>query len=219
MTGPGDEIAAGAGGHGNLRASHADREQVIDVLKAAFVQGMLTKGELDVRAGQAFASRTCGDLAAITADLPTGLAGTQTPGAAVPGQARPPANRALLWGSWAVILLTIGFMAGLVPFSALAALVAGVLPLLIAAPIAGTLTLDAWREKHSDKQPPPRAAPYGHATGGEPGSGTGDDLIPCQARRDIGACHLPRHSVFQHLRRSLLVRQGQRRPEHLMTAA
>ena len=39
MAGPGDEIAAGAGGRGHLRASHADREQVIGVLKAAFVQG------------------------------------------------------------------------------------------------------------------------------------------------------------------------------------
>jgi hypothetical protein len=38
MAGPGDEIAAGAGDRGRLRASHADREQVIDALKAAFVR-------------------------------------------------------------------------------------------------------------------------------------------------------------------------------------
>jgi len=49
--GPGDEIAAGAAGRSHLRASHADREQVIDVLKAAFVQGRLTKAELDLRVG------------------------------------------------------------------------------------------------------------------------------------------------------------------------
>ena len=53
-----------------LRASHADREQVVDVLKAAFVQGRLTKDELDTRIGQAFTSRTYADLAAVTADLP-----------------------------------------------------------------------------------------------------------------------------------------------------
>jgi hypothetical protein len=41
MTGPGDEKAAAARGH--LRASHADREQVVGTLKAAFVQGRLTK--------------------------------------------------------------------------------------------------------------------------------------------------------------------------------
>ena len=47
MTGPRDELAAAAGGPGHLRASHADREQVIDTLKMAFALGRLTKGELD----------------------------------------------------------------------------------------------------------------------------------------------------------------------------
>jgi hypothetical protein len=69
MAGPGDEIAAGAGGRGHLRASHGDREQVIDTLKVAFVQGMLAKDEFDLRVGQAFAARTYADLAAVTADL------------------------------------------------------------------------------------------------------------------------------------------------------
>jgi hypothetical protein len=41
--GPGDQGAADAAGHGYLRASHADREQVIDVLKVAFMQGRLTR--------------------------------------------------------------------------------------------------------------------------------------------------------------------------------
>jgi DUF1707 SHOCT-like domain len=34
---------------GRLRASHADREQAIGILKAAYVQGRLTKDELDTR--------------------------------------------------------------------------------------------------------------------------------------------------------------------------
>jgi hypothetical protein len=55
---------------GPLRASHADREQVVDALKAAFVQGRLTQDELDDRAGQALAARTYADLAVLTADLP-----------------------------------------------------------------------------------------------------------------------------------------------------
>jgi len=42
MAEPGDHSAAPAGGHGRLRASHADREQVIEVLKDAFAQGRLT---------------------------------------------------------------------------------------------------------------------------------------------------------------------------------
>jgi hypothetical protein len=74
MAGPGDEVAARAGGRGHLRASHADREQVVGTLKAAFVQGMLAKDEFDVRVGWALAARTYADLAALTADLPAGLA-------------------------------------------------------------------------------------------------------------------------------------------------
>jgi Domain of unknown function (DUF1707) len=79
MAGPGDEIAAGSGGRGHLRASHADREQVIGTLKAAFVAGMLAKDEFDVRVGQALASRTYAQLAVLTADLPAGLAAAQPP--------------------------------------------------------------------------------------------------------------------------------------------
>jgi Domain of unknown function (DUF1707) len=70
MAEPGDHTAAVAGGHGRLRASHADREQAIEMLKDAFAQGRLTRDELDSRVGQAFASRTYAELAALTADLP-----------------------------------------------------------------------------------------------------------------------------------------------------
>ena len=68
---------------GDHRAGHTDREQVIEVLKEAFVRGRLTMDELDVRAGQALAARTYADLAALTADIPA------APATAEP--ARPPA--------------------------------------------------------------------------------------------------------------------------------
>ena len=79
MGGPGNEMAAGAGEGGHLRASHADREQVIGTLKAAFVAGMLAKDEFDLRVSQTFASRTHADLAALTADIPAGLTAVQPP--------------------------------------------------------------------------------------------------------------------------------------------
>ncbi len=47
IIGPGDEMAAGTAGRGRLRASHADREQVIGTLKDVFVQGLLDKDEFD----------------------------------------------------------------------------------------------------------------------------------------------------------------------------
>ena len=74
-TGPGDEKAAGGLGRGHLRASHADRERVIAALKAAFVQGRLTKDEFDSRVGRVLGSRTYAELAALTAGIPAALTG------------------------------------------------------------------------------------------------------------------------------------------------
>jgi hypothetical protein len=45
---------------------------VIGTLKNAFVQGRLTKDELDAQAGRALAARTRADLATLTADIPPG---------------------------------------------------------------------------------------------------------------------------------------------------
>ena len=78
--GPGDNAAVGRGrGDGHLRASHADREQVIGTLKDAFVQGRLTADELDARVDQVYASRTYAELAEVTVDIPIGLTGAKPP--------------------------------------------------------------------------------------------------------------------------------------------
>ena len=80
MAGPGDEIAVAEGQcRGGFRASHADREQVIGTLKAAFVQGRLTVDELDARVDRVYASRTYAELAEVTADIPAELSGTRPP--------------------------------------------------------------------------------------------------------------------------------------------
>ena len=70
MTGPEDHRAAAR--RGQFRASHADREDAIEALKAGYVAGWLTEEEFGARVGQAFASRTRADLATITADIPAG---------------------------------------------------------------------------------------------------------------------------------------------------
>ncbi len=67
MTGPGDEKAAGGSDRGHLRASQADREQVIAALRAAFIQGRLTRDEFDLRLGRALGAWTCVEVAALTA--------------------------------------------------------------------------------------------------------------------------------------------------------
>lgn len=192
--GAGNEMAAAAAGHGHLRASHADRERVIAVLKVAFVQGRLAKDEFDVRLNQTFAARTYADLARLTADLPAGLIDAHPPRqpAAAPDQ---PVSKPLLWGACAFIVAGTGSMAAAFPVGNFLLLVAGVLAILVAAPVAGTLMLDSWREKRSGGSLPPRAAQRDRALDGERTGRSGDDLILCQAREGTSARPGPDHRV------------------------
>jgi hypothetical protein len=111
----GTEGQAAAGG-GWLLAGHADREQVIQVLKDAFVQDRLTRDELDVRAGRALTARTRAELSVLTADIPGYPAAgpPRPPAAARPGLAR---RRPLVWAfAGSGSCLAIGF--GLLAFNA-----------------------------------------------------------------------------------------------------
>lgn len=71
---------------GRLLASTADRQRALDVLKAGFAEGRLTKDEHDERMGQVYAARTYADLAMATGDLPGG----QQPMTYYPPAAWPP---------------------------------------------------------------------------------------------------------------------------------
>jgi len=53
-----------------LWAGHADREDVIETLKAAFVHGRLTRDELGTRTGLALTAQTRAELAGLIADIP-----------------------------------------------------------------------------------------------------------------------------------------------------
>jgi hypothetical protein len=64
---------------GSLRASHADRDQVVDALQAAAGDGRLTPEELDERLGLALNARTYAELAELLRDLPA--TGTPVPAA------------------------------------------------------------------------------------------------------------------------------------------
>jgi Domain of unknown function (DUF1707) len=62
---------AGAGaGHGSLRVSHEDRDQVAESLRVAAGDGRLSAEELDERLESALTARTYDDLAVLVADLP-----------------------------------------------------------------------------------------------------------------------------------------------------
>jgi hypothetical protein len=217
MTGPGDEIAAGAGGRGHLRASDADREQVIGTLKAAFVQGRLVKDEFDLRVGQTLAARTYADLAALTADLPAGPAAPApaASGPAAPEPAAKPAGtpaRTLAKAArrsglcMLIAFALVGFVAltnaeSLVPL----AFFTGVAAVIAASGFLGYGVVDALQERRSRGQLPPRPAQRRRALEGEQNHRPGDDLILCQARSDAAAHQPPAHRAAQRARRSLTV--------------
>jgi Domain of unknown function (DUF1707) len=180
MAGPGDEIAAGAGGRGHLRASHADRERVTEILKAAFVQGRLGRDEFDLRVGQALASRTYAELAALTADIPAGLTAAPPPKPAN-AQARPPVKKIVIACGWVVppaAMVVAAFLAD----SDLAGTLAFAFLFLyfIVGMTAGAAMLAAWLEKRSGGRSPrrPAAGAGGQAPQRLPSADPGRQLPP-----------------------------------------
>jgi hypothetical protein len=208
MAGPGDEIAAGAGGRGHLRASHADREQVVGTLKAAFVAGMLAKDEFDLRVGQALASRTYAQLAVITADLPAGLAAAQPPKPARAGGGQPVLRPGqvimvatiLYAGVWMYLILSEGGRGRGVG----ALLYLGSLVYLCTVAIAAEVARENRRDRRSGGQPPRGQAP---APGGPafrclPPASPGGQVPPA----DPGHRHTAEAAQSRHPRPPLPVR-------------
>ena len=203
MSGPGDEMAAGAAGRGPMRASHADREQVIEALKDAFAHGRLTKDELDARAGRALAARTCAELAALTAGIPPARAASGPTLPLVPVRRRPVARAAAGSGGclalaaaavWASFILDPGGpgadrpWAGLMVLLAQYAVIAGVWILW-----SGVAT--SVQQRRSGRQLPPRPGPGGHARDGGRRGGTGRGSVPPAPRptRPAPICGLTAH--------------------------
>ena len=195
--GPGDQGAADAAARGHLRASHADREQVINVLKAAFVQGRLAKDELHARVDQTFASRTYAELAAITADLPAGLARPEPVRRPARGEGERPVAR-----PGPVIGVATGLYAGVWPLALLVPWPQGadgdsVMPavLIFTATLVYLLVvlislgymIAARREKHSGGQLPPRRARGGSALEAGRDARPRDDLTLFRSRLDTRA--------------------------------
>ena len=159
MTGPGDEMAAA--GRGLMRASDADREQVIGVLKVAFVQGRLTKDELDLRVGEAFSARTYAELAVVTADIPAEPTAAQPPRKAAGARGWPPMNSSAKTAVAVIIAATmvtvalwlIAWFAGNGALLAGAVLATGIDLVILCA--AGATLLELRQQKRSGGALPP----------------------------------------------------------------
>jgi len=174
MVGPGDERTR-TEGRSYLRASHADRERVIEVLKAAFVQGRLDKDELDLRVGRVFASRTYSDLNAVTTDLPVRPAPAQPPEPAREpdtSPARKPHDGKAV-KAWACAIIALpGIAVGLslvgpgtaISLSLISALM---FVCVVTGPVIFLVLLHSWVEDHSgsksSREPP--ASPGGKPAG------------------------------------------------------
>jgi hypothetical protein len=182
MTGPDEGALAG---RGHLRAAQSDREHAITMLKTAYAQGRLTKDELEVRVGQAFASRTYAELAALTADMPAdsptasaAAASLAATGSAAAG--RPPSTPARTMAraarrSGICLLLAVALAEAAFLADNFLLIVAASFALIAASGFFGYGILDAWQERRSRGQQPP--GPRRGRRGSE-GRLPGDDTAP-----------------------------------------
>jgi len=175
---------------GDLRASHADRDQVIEVLKDAFVQGRLDHGQLDARVGQALASQTYAELAALTADIPAGEAPRlpARPRARQPArpqnrmpQRHPVRNGAVGVGASVAVAAAAELGAVILDDrTSVALFLFGAFIVLVAVPfIIMTTVVTALNQRRSRRQLPGRPGRGGHATEtGRPGGAGPDRHLP-----------------------------------------
>ena len=203
MTESSDPMAAK--GRGHMRASHADREHMIDTLKAAFVQGRLTKDELDQRVGQAFASKTYAELAALSADLPAGPA---------PSRSRPVRAQGSSLGSkktleWAIVSvfsplapLAAAFLTGSGIFLFLSFILM-MLDIFVGVPflmiVIGTMVEERRQKRRSLGSQGQR--PPGGRSGGQRRGGTGHDSAPPGGHTDETRADMRAHESRRDRRR------------------
>jgi len=193
MPSPGDETA-GAQRHARLRASAADREQVIEVLKAAFVQDRITKNELDQRVGKVLTSRTYDDLDALTADIPAGLTRAQRAEPPRPSDNSRKLIRRASAGFGGTVFVAAE-AAALPHFPVVTALFLGAVPAMFVAGLLATLlTLIKWvLDRSSSRQfsPGPPSGARDHAARlpapASPAAQAPADRSPPAARRRSGA--------------------------------
>ena len=144
-----------AGARRQLRTSRADREQAVDVLKAAFVQGRLAKDEFDLRLSRVLTSRTYADLDALTADIPAALLRPQLP-EPTREAASPPARESTerkivkAWAFATVVLPSVAVGVALLKEGTALAYIAIAMAMfacVVAVPVSGLLILHSWIEK------------------------------------------------------------------------
>jgi hypothetical protein len=154
------------GSDADCMASDADRDTVVDMLKAAFVRGRLTGEELDLRVGETLAARNHGALAALTADLPAELSGAEHVRKAAQAPPRGARHKAVTWSAFGGIGLALLAAALMVPSPtptddnpAALILFLATLVYFIAWLTAGAQLLDNWYRQRSRPDLPEPGSP------------------------------------------------------------
>ena len=187
-------MAAGTEGDSNLPVSHVGREQVLDALKAAFVDGRLAKDEFDLRVGRVLAAYA--ELDVVTADIPTALTAAQPPETIRKSHNKKLIQRGTAAGAGASVALTATIAVAVRGNPVISLVVVGLVGVFVAVLLAGLLTLVSWvLEMVSSRRPSPGppAGPGGTAT---QRLASADRLNSSQISRDLphtgeGARRLP----------------------------
>jgi len=147
-----------------IRASDADREHAVGLLRDGYACGRITLDEFDERTTAAFASRTWGELRKLTQDLPA--PGQRAPLPAAPAslqQARAARPAPACDGPALMPVLTIALFWLALTFTAHAAgaLIPVVLIVLMAVQMAGRVRcgLGSVDRRPPDQAPPPGGGP------------------------------------------------------------
>ncbi len=169
MTEPQAQMTAAMMAYGQLRTSYADREQVVDALKTAFVQGRLTRDELDALTGRALTARTYADLVPLIPVVPvTPVTAAALPARRAAAPSPPKAGRRFLSpearsSACAVAVVAASWLATVITDNAAVFLIAVVVTVcaFLTSPIANSLLLDSGGRKHSGEPlpPPPATTP------------------------------------------------------------
>jgi len=151
-------MAAGTEGDSNLPVSHVGREQVLDALKAAFVQGRLAKDEFDLRVGQVLAAYA--ELDAATADIPAGRITAQPPETIRKSHNKKLIQRGIAAGAGGSVALTATIAVGARGNPVISVLVVGAVGVLVAGLLTVLLMLVSWvLESVASRQPSPELPP------------------------------------------------------------
>jgi hypothetical protein len=115
----------GSGDPGGVRASDADRERTIEVLRESFAEGRLTPEEFHERVDLGYAAKTMAELAELITDLPpvsSSLASADTDPHEVEPRRAAAVQRSFgsemrrIWTGWAsmtIVLTTIWLLTGI----------------------------------------------------------------------------------------------------------